>query len=81
MAAPEAVEQQQQSLDKFKWKMLPRRRHSIQTVTSTLTSKSPLKEDDLANEDEQRQIGPSKQSTRRPSLAESIQSMTKTVSK
>ena len=78
MAAPETQVEQQQSLDKFKWKMLPRRRHSIQTVPSPAR---PLKEDDLANEDEQRQIGPSKQSTRRPSLAESIQSMTKTVSK
>ena len=76
MAAPTTEESH------FKWKMLPRRRHSIQTVTSASKSHA-LKEEDseLATEDEQRQIGASKQSTRRPSLAESIQSMTKTVSK
>ena len=71
-----------------KWKMLPQRRHSIQNVQTSKSS--PLNKElldgadsELANEDEQRQIGlPSKQTTtRRPSLAESLQSMTKTVSK
>merc|ERR1712088_245868 len=53
--------------------MLPRRRHSIQTVTGEDSSKSPLKE-------EQATENVKFNRNRRPSLAESIQHMTKSMS-
>lgn len=65
-------------------KMLPRRRHSIQTVTDD-SSKYPSKTlaasggiEASLNEDDQK---PSRVVTRRPSLVESIQYMSKSVSK
>ena len=65
----------------LKWKMLPRRRHSIQTVTGEDSSKCPLKAEDQAiGTDDEIQIQ-RKVTTRRPSLAESIQHMTKSMSK
>jgi len=64
----------------LKWKMLPRRRHSIQTVTGQDISKCPLKEEQEATETDDENQRENRKATRRPSLAESIQHMTKSMS-
>merc|ERR1739838_953362 len=60
--------------------MLPRRRHSIQTVTGQDISKCPLKEEQEATETGEEIQLQNRKVTRRPSLAESIQHMTKSMS-
>ena len=72
------------AVENLKWKkMLPKRRHSIQTVTDD-SPKCPLKVGggggaDQTNCDDEQKRRPIV--SRRPSLAESIQYMTKSVSK
>jgi len=64
----------------LKWKMLPRRRHSIQTVTGQDSSKCPLKEEQTEEQTDDEIQRENRKVTRRPSLAESIQHMTKSMS-
>jgi len=64
----------------LKWKMLPRRRHSIQTVTGEDSSKSPLKEEQATDDEIPSTENVKVNRNRRPSLAESIQHMTKSMS-
>ena len=59
-------------------KMLPKRRHSIQTVPPVKTSSN---DEDPITEEEQIQIQQKTTRARRQSIAESIQLMTKSVSK
>jgi hypothetical protein len=72
------------SSESRRWKMLPKRRHSIQVVPPRSISTKPVNSDDDTideggeNEPGQLQVKPT---SRRQSITESLQHMTKSVSR